>query len=98
MKDKTPVIADIKEWLLAQDLVCKYSNIKLTPLNLQVDHMTPVARGGDNSFSNLCLSSAHMNTAKGAMTFSEFTSLLALIKDWEDEGKALLSRLKQGHF
>jgi 5-methylcytosine-specific restriction endonuclease McrA len=84
--------------LEAQPLICAYSGTKLTPLTLQVDHKIPLVRGGDNSFDNLCLSSQHMNLAKGQMTFEEFTSLLALIKDWEDQGKSLLSRLKQGYY
>lgn len=65
---------------------------------MTIDHKIPLQRGGTNSLDNLCLASASMNRAKGTLTHTEFIDLLALINTWEDKGKSLLTRLKQGHF
>jgi len=99
-KATTPTREAIEAWLREQPLplTCHYSDIKITLHNMHVDHRTPVARGGDNSLANLCLTSAHMNTAKGQMTEHEFKALLELISQWEDKGANLIKRLKQGHF
>lgn len=98
IKASTPTGNEIYEWLLNQPLVCYYSGEALELFKMHVDHKTPIVRGGTNDFSNLCLASHHMNTAKGRMTEQEFRELLALIETWEDKGDSLMRRLKQGHF
>ena len=98
LKETTPTAEEFLEWFKSQELVCYYSGIKLDLFKLHVDHKTPIARGGTNELSNLCLASHHMNTAKGRMTEDEFWQLLELISTWEDKGESLLRRLKQGHF
>lgn len=97
-KQTTPTTQELYEWLKGHDLVCVYSSEQLTISNITVDHRTPIARGGTNELSNLAICSHHMNTAKGSMTEYEFRTLLDLIYKWEDQGKSLLKRLKQGYF
>lgn len=99
MKINTPSREEIEQWLHAQEpLICYYSREPIKILDITIDHKVPLNRGGDNSFSNLVVASHHMNTAKGTMTDKEFIALLNLISTWEDKGKKLLTRLKQGHF
>lgn len=75
-------------------MTCHYSGEKITPAKSEIDHRTPVAKGGTNEFSNLCLSSPAMNKAKGDMTEEEFRSLLNLLSTFEDGGKTVLMRLR----
>jgi len=98
LKASTPTQAEILVWLKSQEIKCYYSGAPLTLDTIQIDHKIPVARGGSNILSNLCISSAHMNLIKGSMTDYEFKSLLALASTWEDRGEGLFRRLKQGHF
>lgn len=98
IKDSTPSVQELYEWLSLGNFSCYYSGEELTLDTLTVDHKTPITRGGTNEMSNLCFCSSHMNTSKGTMTEEEFVSLLQLIESWEDGGKRLLRRLKQGYF
>lgn len=98
IKNTTPTVDELYAWLTSQKLVCYYSGVELDLFKLHIDHKTPLARGGTNELSNLCLASHHMNTAKGRMTEKEFWQLLKLVSKWEDKGESLLRRLKQGHF
>ena len=96
IKDTTPTTQELEAWFKGQPIECYYSGVPLTLKEITVDHKLPVSRGGDNSLDNLCISSHHMNTAKGKMTDEEFRALLVLVRSWEDEGKSILTRLKQG--
>lgn len=99
IKASTPTREEIEQWLHNQEpLICFYSKEPLKILQINIDHKIPINRGGNNAFTNLAVTSHHMNTAKGTMTDTEFISLLKLISTWEDGGKKLLIRLKQGHF
>jgi len=99
LKLSTPSRIEIEQWLHSQEpLHCYYSAAPLKITDVNVDHKTPLNRGGTNELDNLCVTSHHMNTAKGSMTELEFKALLNLISTWEDKGKKLLTRLKQGHF
>lgn len=98
IKATTPTVDELISWFTNQPLICYYSGVPLQLFKLHIDHKTPVARGGTNALSNLCLASHHMNTAKGKMTEKEFRQLLKVISKWEDKGDSLLRRLKQGHF
>lgn len=97
-KAVVPLSIDIKEWLLGQPLKCYYSGVEVTLEDMHIDHKIPLVRGGTNALNNLCIASAHMNTAKGQFTEEEFFQLLALIATWEDKGVRMLTRLKQGFF
>jgi 5-methylcytosine-specific restriction endonuclease McrA len=96
LRDSTPAIVDIHQWLLAQPLTCYYSGEKVTLWDMHIDHKIPPIRGGTNELSNLCIASVKMNSSKGQMTEKEFKSLLELVQTWEDKGNRILIRLRQG--
>lgn len=92
---EVPTAKEIEAWLRSFDpFECYYSGIIMRHNDFSVDHKQPLNRGGTNDFSNLCICTKHMNTAKGALTEAEFKSLLALVETWEDKGSRLLARLK----
>lgn len=96
-RSHVPTSKQIEDWLISQQpFVCFYSGESLSVKNLTVDHKVPLSRGGRSEFSNLCICSSSMNSAKGKMDYKEFIDLLKLIGKWEDSGKYILSRLKMG--
>lgn len=57
----------------AQDGKCAYTRLPLTPgPSVEVDHLTPVSRGGGNSSENLVWTFATINLLKGERTVEEF--------------------------
>ena len=54
---------------------CSYCNLPIQD-NRQIDHMTPLARGGMTTLSNLCAACSHCNESKGDMTAEEFREKL----------------------
>jgi 5-methylcytosine-specific restriction endonuclease McrA len=65
--------------------------------DFQVDHRTPIARGGRHQLDNLAVSCAPCNSAKGKLTEAEFRQLLALVRTWHPAAaEDLLRRLRQG--
>jgi len=66
-------------WMLAclwhkQRGRCAYTGKRLDR-TANLDHKTPISRGGDNSLDNLQWTTAQANSVKGAMTHQEFISL-----------------------
>jgi 5-methylcytosine-specific restriction endonuclease McrA len=69
------------EWQLVKDAiheesgyVCHYCERRMTAKDFVIcDHLTPLARGGDNSRSNLVTACDACNTRKGMLTEAEFT-------------------------
>lgn len=62
---------ELREYLLAKwNHACAYCGETGVPLNL--DHITPRARGGSNRVSNLACACIPCNTAKGARPVEEF--------------------------
>jgi len=51
---------------------CGYCGCKITPDNFQVDHITPLAKGGSNYEFNLIASCSLCNKYKGALSVVEF--------------------------
>ncbi len=98
IRQTTPTIPELENWLTRDEYICYYSGELLSFDTITIDHKTPVSRGGSNLLENLCIASHHMNTAKGNLTAQEFIDLLLLIQKWEDKGAGLLRRLKQGWF
>lgn len=98
LKNTTPTIQELYKWLSLSYYICYYSLEVLTLEQLTIDHKLPLNRGGDNSIDNLCFCSSNMNNLKGNLNEIEFRSLLELCKTWEDGGKRLFSRIKNGYF
>jgi 5-methylcytosine-specific restriction endonuclease McrA len=99
LKATTPSIEALHKFLSRDNYICYYTLETLTLDTLEVDHKTPLNRGGTNSTDNLCFASSSANKAKGILTAEEFRELLELIKGWNEIGReSLLRRLKQGHF
>ena len=51
---------------------CHYCHKKLTLNNCDIDHMTPISRGGSNADDNLTLSCPECNESKGNLTENEY--------------------------
>jgi 5-methylcytosine-specific restriction endonuclease McrA len=95
---QVPNTKQIEQWLIDNaPYTCYYTSIALNT-QFEVDHKTPVSRGGTFGFDNLVIASPAMNGAKGSMTSQEFKQLLKLINKWPDQGKQLLIRLRRAHF
>lgn len=94
---QVPTRAEIEAWLDAQEPYnCYITSNPLDKSTLQADHIIPVVRGGNYSLDNIGLTSKRYNQVKGEMSLEEFSSLLMLVNDWEDEGKLLFNRLIAG--
>lgn len=64
---------EVREYLLEKwHRTCAYCGATNVPL--QIEHMTPRARGGTNRISNLCLACEACNTAKGTQDIRVFLS------------------------
>ena len=103
MKNETPTGLEYYKWLNSlmvdeQFFICAYSGQKIDIYGAHVEHKLPLNRGGSNKIENLCISAPLYNVSKGSMTDEEFYQLLDLIKDWEDSGKSILSRLSYNWF
>ncbi len=62
---------EVREYLLEKwNRTCAYCGAKDTPL--QIEHITPKARGGSNRVSNLTLACGPCNLKKGTQTAEEF--------------------------
>jgi len=56
-----------------QKSICPITGILLSPgVNVHLDHIVPIARGGDNAMSNLRFVHDSVNQMKGNMLDSEF--------------------------
>ncbi len=86
--------ADYAEILKTKMTNCEYCGVKLNRTNFSVDHKIPLAHGGDTSTENLAYCCSKCNTAKGEMNYDEFMALIAMIREWDDKGKYILSRLR----
>jgi 5-methylcytosine-specific restriction endonuclease McrA len=62
---------EVREYLLEKwNRTCAYCGATKVPL--QIEHITPKARGGSNRVSNLTLACEPCNTARGTQTAAEF--------------------------
>lgn len=61
---------------------CALSGIKIEPDNANLDHKTPLSRGGTDELENLQWLDKEVNRAKGAMTNEEFISLCRRVVAW----------------
>lgn len=66
---------------------CAYCAKKLTPKNFELDHRTPVSRGGQFSLLNTTLICGPCNKKKGGLTVTEFLRLVELLATFPPEGR-----------
>lgn len=64
-------MAKVKE----QEFRCAISGRELTPETASLDHIVPLARGGEHSLANVWIVDHQVNIAKSTMTLDEFVSL-----------------------
>jgi 5-methylcytosine-specific restriction endonuclease McrA len=76
---------------------CKYCGKKITPKNFELDHETPLNRGGQFTLDNTAVIDNSCNKKKGALTAIEFRALLDFLKGFVDQARAdVLTRLGIG--
>lgn len=95
------LVAEATLFPLKNGLSCGYCSAAVDftkSRRLNLDHATPISRGGDASIANLIVSCGPCNRAKGEATFEEFQQLRALVRTWEDGGRMLFIRLRMGFF
>ena len=103
-----PMPKEIETWLLTYEsrlevsrkrlyLRCEYTSELVKIVDIQIDHRTPISRGGSFGIENLAITSAKSNQHKGALTKSEFLELLQLLNSFEQVSKTdVLTRLRRG--
>lgn len=84
-------------------LRCDYTGglVKVTgatnEISLQIDHRTPISRGGSFGIENLAITTAQNNQRKGALLEVEFKQLLEFLSGFEPVAKTdVLTRLRRG--
>ena len=63
---------EVKTWIDAQNPVCSYCAIELSPDQIQLDHVTPLSKGGSHTIDNFAISCRSCNCSKGNKTLDEF--------------------------
>jgi 5-methylcytosine-specific restriction endonuclease McrA len=58
-----------------QNFRCAVSGRVLTPETASLDHIVPLARGGEHGTSNIWVVDQQINSAKGTMTIQEFKAM-----------------------
>lgn len=66
---------DVLDLLERQAYVCPLTGRKLTPETASLDHIVPLARGGDHAIENIWIVDCQANTAKGTLFMEEFVQL-----------------------
>lgn len=67
--------ARILEILERQNFHCAISGRLLTPETASLDHVVPVASGGEHIFENIHIVDREVNRAKGMMSLDEFVAM-----------------------
>jgi 5-methylcytosine-specific restriction endonuclease McrA len=103
-----PMPKEIEAWLLTYEsrlemsrkrfyLRCEYTGELIKLADLQIDHRTPISRGGSFGVENLAITSGKVNQYKSELTGDEFGELLELLNHFEPVAKKnVLSRLRSG--
>jgi 5-methylcytosine-specific restriction endonuclease McrA len=83
------------QWLWSQiqlnAVLCPYCRAAIDVLSMELDHKTPLRRGGDMAFTNRECICRRCNTAKGQFTADEFRLLVVFM---EGPGAHLRARLE----
>lgn len=66
---------DVLTLLKSQQYLCSLTGRKLTPKSASLDHIIPLAQGGDHTIENIWIVDHQANAAKGTMTADEFIRL-----------------------
>jgi 5-methylcytosine-specific restriction endonuclease McrA len=89
-----PTRAEIQDWLEAQSPIkCYIEGTFISTEVMELDHKTPLSRGGKLHLENVGCTSRYYNNIKGTMTEKEFRQLLRLVKKWDDKGESIFKRL-----
>jgi len=73
------------------NIIARYPEAK------QIDHRTPISRGGSFGIDNLAVTTAQSNQRKGILTQVEFLELLQLLDGFDPVAKTdVLTRLRHG--
>jgi len=103
-----PMPKEIEAWLLTYEsrlevvrkrlyLRCEYTNELVKIADIQIDHRTPISRGGSFGIENLAVTTAQSNQRKGSLVSAEFKELLQLLDSFEPVAKTdVLTRLRRG--
>ena len=104
-----PMPKEIEAWLLLNYeakieisrkrlyLRCEYTGELVKLSDIQIDHRTPISRGGSFGIEILAITSGKTNQHKGELLDSEFSQLLTLLNQFEPIAKNnVLSRLRRG--
>jgi 5-methylcytosine-specific restriction endonuclease McrA len=103
-----PMPIDFYNWLLTYEekievirkqlcLKCEYTGELIKLKDIQIDHRTPISRGGSFGVENLAITSGKTNQYKGELVESEFLELLGLLNKFDAIAKnSVLSRLRSG--
>lgn len=103
-----PMPKEIEAWLLTYEsrlelsrkrlyLACEYTGELIKLSDIQIDHRTPISRGGSFGVENLAITSGKSNQHKSELLDFEFLQLLALLNSFDPKAKNnVLSRLRSG--
>ena len=72
----------LMELITKQEFRCALTGVKITPENAVVDHIEPIANGGDHSIENLQWVHKEVNRMKGSMEQSEFIDICRKVSQW----------------
>jgi 5-methylcytosine-specific restriction endonuclease McrA len=71
--------------LKEQDYRCALTGLPLTPATANVDHTTPLSRGGEHTPANAQVILDYVNAAKGSMTNEEFIEMCVAVAQFAGE-------------
>lgn len=99
--EKTPVIPldYIRGLVVAQNAKCAITGIKLSPKDVNADHIVPLSREDlqpNSGKENIWLVDKRINSMKGTMSYEEFVQLAKKIIEHEKETRELLERIRSG--
>lgn len=70
---------ELRKLIEKQGYKCALTGVHLTPRTAELDHITPIKKGGSNEIENLQWVSRQVNRAKGSMLQSEFIEMCRLV-------------------
>lgn len=80
-------LGELRQILKAQNYRCALTNEILTAENLSLDHIVPIAEGGDFSAANCQLVTADVNRAKNTMREDAFIAMCERVAAYRSNGR-----------